>query len=317
MNQVKKKQHFVPQCYLRNFVGEDKKLFVWDKIKKSIYPADVKDVAQDRYFNDFPDSFLPEELRDKTKSQFIEDDLSKVESSFGEFLKSIIDCLEEIEKKNLFDSLGVLDKEAKKNFSAFLALQLVRTTMLRGQIRGMFQSLDDLKKRMDQALFKNKINIPKISFPCPKNLSNSIDFHDLIKVGIEEDSIAQHLIYISNIIDQGSDSEISKILSSHIWLFGVNSTSISLWTSDNPIAIKSHEDFGTGLSSHGVQVVYPISSKHILIMFEPSFWNKLKSFDGMSVTLSEEDIKSYNKLQEIQCYRQTYSSKKNFELLLT
>lgn len=87
----------------------------------------MKDVAQDRYFNDFPDPFLPEELRDKTKSQFIEDDLSKVESSFGEFLKSIIDCLEEIEQKNLFDSLGVLDKEAKKNFELLLTLILMRS----------------------------------------------------------------------------------------------------------------------------------------------------------------------------------------------
>ncbi|MHC5779185.1 DUF4238 domain-containing protein [Nostoc sp.] len=94
-------------------------------------------------------------------------------------------------------------------------------------------------------------------------------------------------------------------------------TSISLWTSDNPIAIKQHEDFGTGLASHGVQVVYPISSKHLLIMFESNFWNKLKSYDRMSIPLSENDVKLYNKLQANQCYRQTYSSDKNFELLLT
>jgi hypothetical protein len=37
----------------------------------------------------------------------------------------------------------------------------------------------------------------------------------------------------------------------------------------------------------------------------------------MSATLSEEEVKSYNKLQAQQCYRQTYSNKKNFELLLT
>ncbi|MBD2518766.1 DUF4238 domain-containing protein [Nostoc sp. FACHB-973] len=315
MNNVQK-QHFVPQFYLKNFANEDT-LFVLDKIEKSIYPSHVKNVAQQRYFNDFPDSFLPDELRDKTKSQFIEHDLAKVESRFRDFLKLIIDCLEEIEKKNLFDSLGVLDEEAKKNLSALLALQFVRTTMLRAKIKEIFQSLDDLKKRMDQALFKNNINIQEVSLPSPKTSSNSIYFHDLLKVGIEEDSIAQHLFYISNILDQGSDSEISKILSSHIWLFGVNSTSIPLWTSDNPIAIKQHEHFGTGLASHGVQVVYPISSKHLLIMFESNFWNKLKSYDGKSIPLSEDDVKSYNKLQANQCYRQTYSSKKNFELLVT
>ncbi|MEH2249481.1 DUF4238 domain-containing protein [Nostoc sp.] len=315
MNNVKQ-QHSVPQCYLKNFANEDT-LFVLDKIKKSIYQSHVRNVAKQRYFYDFPDSFLPKELRDKTKNQLIEHDLSKVESRLREVLKIIIDCLEEIEKNNLFYSFVVIEEEAKKKFSAFLALQLVRTTMLRRQIREMFQSLVDHKKKLDQALLKNNINIQEFNFPCPKSSSNSIYFHDLLKVGIEEDSIAQHLFYISNILDQGSDSEISKILSSHIWLFGVNSTSISLWTSDNPIAIKPHEDFGSVLASHGVQIVYPISSKHLLIMFESSFWNKFKSFDGMSFPLSEDDVKSYNKLQANQCCRQTYSSKKDFELLLT
>ncbi|QLE47580.1 DUF4238 domain-containing protein [Nostoc sp. C057] len=315
MNNVQK-QHFVPQCYLKKFANKDT-LFVLDKIEKSIYQSHVKNVAQQRYFNDFPDSFLPEELKDKTKYQFMENELAKVELRFGDFLKQIINCLEKIEENNLFDSLGVLDEEAKKKFSVFLALQLVRTTTPKGQIKEIFQSLDDLKKRMDRALFNNKIDIKKVSFTCPKPSSNSIYFDDLLKVGIEEDSIAQHLFYISNILDQGSDSEISKRLSSHIWLFGINSTSIPLWTSDNPIVIKQHEDFGTGLASHGVQVVYPISSKHLLIMFESNFWNKLNSYDGMSILLSKEDVKSYNKLQANQCYRQTYSSEKNFELLLT
>jgi hypothetical protein len=316
---VKKKQHFVPQCYLRNFANENK-LFVFDKIKKYTYVSDVKDVAQDRYFNDFPDSFLPDELRDKTKSkviesQVIENDLSKVELRFGKFLKQIIDCLEEIEKNNLFDSLGVLDEKAKENFSAFLALQLVRTTMVGRQIKETFQSLDELKRRMDQARLNNNESIKEDIFPLPADSTNSINFSDLIKVGIEEDSIAQHLFYISNTLNEGSDSEISKILSSHIWLFGVNSTSIPLWTSDNPIVIKQHQNSGNDFASHGVQLAYPISSKYLLIMFEAGFWNQLKSYDRMSASLSGDYVKEYNKLQMIQCYRQTYSSKKNFDFL--
>lgn len=228
MNNVQK-QHFVPQGYLKNFANKDT-LFVLDKIEKSIYQSHVKNVAEQRYFNDFPDSFLPEELRNKTKCQFIENDLAKEESILIEGIKIIIDCLEEIENKNLFYSLVLIEEEAKKKFSGLLATQLVRTPMLRRQIREMFQSLDDLKKRMDQALFNNKIDIQKASFPSPKSSSNSIYFHELLKVSIEEYSIAQHLFYISNILDKGYNSEISKILSSHIWLFGVNSTSIPLWT---------------------------------------------------------------------------------------
>jgi predicted helicase len=108
MSQIVKKQHYVPQCYLRSFAVQDQ-LFVLDKIKKSVYSAKVKDVSQDRYFNDFPDSFLPEEYREKAKAQFIEKDLAKVESKFSKFLKSIIDCLEDIEKRDVFDSVGVFE----------------------------------------------------------------------------------------------------------------------------------------------------------------------------------------------------------------
>lgn len=77
----------------KKFANKDT-LFVLDKIEKSIYQSHVKNVAQQRYFNDFPDSFLPEELKDKTKYQFMENELAKVELRFGDFLKQIINCLE-------------------------------------------------------------------------------------------------------------------------------------------------------------------------------------------------------------------------------
>lgn len=313
MSKIVKKQHFVPQCYLRNFAIQDR-LFVLDKIEESVYSAKVRDIAQDRYFNDFPDAFLPEEYREKGKAQIIEKDLSKVEEMFSRFLKLIIDCLEDIEKKDLFDSIGVLDEEARVNFSAFLTLQLVRANMQRQQIKGMFQSLVDLKREMDCARINHKNSQEELIFPLPGDSTRSIDFNDLIKVGIEEDSITQHLLLISNVLDQGPDSEIARVLANHIWLFGVNSTSIPLWTSDNPIVIKPHENSGTGLASYGVQVVYPISPKHLLIMFEASFWSNLKNSNGMSFILTEGHVKSYNRLQVLQCYRQTYSNKENFEL---
>jgi Protein of unknown function (DUF4238) len=305
MSQIVKKQHYVPQCYLRSFAVQDR-LFVLDKIKKSVYSAKVKDVAQDRYFNDFPDVFLPEEYREKAKAQFIEKDLAKVESNFSKFLKLIIDCLEDIEKRDMFDSVGVLDEEAKINFSAFVTLQLVRTNKTRQQISGMFQSVVGLKEKMAQALGNSP---QEFNFPASKRPTQSINFNDLIKIGVEEDSIAHHLSFVSNALDRGGNSKIAKTLSSHIWLFGVNSTSLPLWTSDNPIVIKPYEDYGTCIASYGVQVIYPIIPKHLLIMFEANFWGGLQSYDCMSANLSEEDVKSYNKLQVQQCCRQTYASK--------
>ena len=312
---VKKKQHFVPQCYLKNFAN-DNGLFVLDKIRKNVYSSNICNVATSNYFYDFPVSFLPEELRGK-HLQAIEDYFSiYVELGFNSFLRQIIDCLEMIESKDLDDSIVVLDEEAKNNFSAFLATQLVRTSMLRQQIRGIFQPLDDLQVKIDKSL-TNRKDFQEIIFPALCDSNQSVDLNSFFKEGIKEDSVAQHLLFILDILNKGRSAEVAKILSSHIWIFGINSTPISLWTSDSPIVIQPHEDFGTGLASRGVQVVYPISPKYVLIMVESSFGSKAKRFDGMSGTISEKEVTSYNKLQVQQCYSQTYSNKNNFELLLT
>jgi hypothetical protein len=116
---IKKKQHFVPQCYLRNFTN-DNGLFVLDKIKQTIYSAKVGDIAQGNYFYDFPTAFLPQDLQGKQENQIIEDDLSKVELNFSKLIKEIIDCLKKIENENLFDSVCILDEKAKINFSVIL-----------------------------------------------------------------------------------------------------------------------------------------------------------------------------------------------------
>ena len=59
MAKEKKKQHFVPQCYLENWqTSNEHHIFMYDKITQKISRPDIKDVAQKRYFYDIAFSEL-------------------------------------------------------------------------------------------------------------------------------------------------------------------------------------------------------------------------------------------------------------------
>ena len=62
MEQKTKKQHYVPQCYLKAWSFSDKEqIYVYDRITDSIRINSVRDVAAERYFYDInPYELLPE-----------------------------------------------------------------------------------------------------------------------------------------------------------------------------------------------------------------------------------------------------------------
>jgi hypothetical protein len=49
-----KKQHYVPQFYLKRFADARKRIYVFDKLTKRSFLASVTDIANERYFYDFP-----------------------------------------------------------------------------------------------------------------------------------------------------------------------------------------------------------------------------------------------------------------------
>jgi hypothetical protein len=274
--------------------------------------SNIKNIANRKYFNDFPVEFLPDEYKKKEEAQFIEIDLSNIENKFKTALRHVIERLESIETKE--SSNKVIDRVFKSNLSFFLALQLVRTMSQRQKFQNMMQDISDLTSKFDHLGTKNQ-EYPEFSIIELINSSQSIDFNGF-KVSVEKDANAQHLFFISDILDKGANSEIAKIFANHIWFLGINSTSIPLLTSDNPIVIKPYQNHGCGIDSYGVQVAYPISPKYLLVMHESSYWGDYKSFDRQSINLTEKCVTSHNKLQISQCHRQIYSSENTFVSLV-
>ena len=83
MEQKTKKQHYVPQCYLKAWSFSDKEqIYVYDRITDSIRINSVKDVAAERYFYDInPYELLPEAQIAKLHEQGFNWDTNKKSQS--------------------------------------------------------------------------------------------------------------------------------------------------------------------------------------------------------------------------------------------
>lgn len=51
-NQMTKKQHYVPQFYLNNFINENHKLNVYDRKKKCFFEASPKEICFENYLHE-------------------------------------------------------------------------------------------------------------------------------------------------------------------------------------------------------------------------------------------------------------------------
>src|SRR5579885_3315540 len=54
MPDAKKKQHYVPQFYLRKFADKFGGLFVFDKARHKSFKSNVRDVGNEKYFYKLP-----------------------------------------------------------------------------------------------------------------------------------------------------------------------------------------------------------------------------------------------------------------------
>lgn len=126
-----KRQHYVPQHYLRGFSNLNKKeyyLYVYNKENIKVYPSNIRKICYENYFYDF------------NKFQLIENKLSLLEYKFSKILRNII-------ANNDLNDLSIDDKEV---LSKFIAIQELRTPEFRIITEEIYREYlcDLLKKNM-------------------------------------------------------------------------------------------------------------------------------------------------------------------------
>jgi hypothetical protein len=298
-----KKQHFVPQFYLRKFADSNSQLFVFDKFTKQPFKANVSNVASESRFYDFHqdiqkefqekvargEAILEEDAEIIQKAldpQLVEKELANIE---GDFVNVLDEMLETIDKTK-----GI-DPEHKLITAYFMAVQILRTpefrrTLIELQEQTMAMMLE---KWYDQHVAENNLYI-------------------------KFDERYASLEHAQFLFSPRLRESIFQTLSEHIWIVGINRTTQPLYTSDTPVVKKAHikDPYKSyaGLGSLGIEIAFPISPKYVLILCERTAFLHYGPRECGSLSLNLDNITHYNSLQVLQSYRQVYCSSQKFGL---
>jgi hypothetical protein len=286
------RQHLVAKNQLERFLGMGcNSLFVFDKQKQATYEGTPQNVAVENRFYDLPPEverkFFPTDEHDP---QFIEHGLANVE---GQFKIDLDEFLVEAETKGITNS-----------FRAKLAPYVVIQSMRGREYR---ESFKQAMERTQHAIFQEWCKRTHPEIPL-----------DLVDVEVEYD---RNLLPLDQTIDLCNSNGIEAtalLLCQHIWIVGVNRTMQPFYTSDNPVVRNAHvfrhgRSF-VGFNAPGVEIAFPLTSTHILVMYERKHhWNKHGRFENCVVGVSPFQVEYFNALQVRQSYRQIYCGKNEFD----
>jgi hypothetical protein len=282
--QKTKKQHYVPQFYLRRFAAENGELFVFDKFTGKVFQSNVKDVAQERYFYDFPEDIAGKDI----DVQWVEKTLASMESKFSAVISQLLAT----------KSKKIISRRQKQALSLFVPIQSLRTRDFRNE---SVELIEKATQAMLEAFSEHET-----------------DFNpDEYRVKFDEKlAPVWHGEFMLN---PATLNPLMAILNNHIWLIGLNQSKKPFYTSDNPIARNAHASHPIksmrGLGSVGIEIAFPLTPNHILILCEKTAFKQYEKQDGKILPLKEENVTYYNDLQVTDSYRWIYSSINDFGLV--
>jgi hypothetical protein len=202
----------------------------------------------------------------------LEEYLSKLETRFGVALENI--CNNPTIK-------GVIPNI--NDMSLFVACQMIRTPILHKEI-------NDTSNEINRRLQADHVQIPLSSI----------------------DELKQ--IQASMILENAPI--MAKVLSEMMWIIIHNVSKVPFYTSDNPVIKHNPLNDGItgnlGLLSEGIQIYFPITPIHALIICDKRQYFASKT----EINATSQNIEFINSGQVLFSQRYIYSSSNNFELAL-
>lgn len=318
MNQVIN-QHYVPQSYLKNFSFNRSQIFVFDKFKQRSFTSNVRNVASERAFYDFPQSVSqPENI------QIIEQLFSGLETRQCRFLKHIQKKIDSIFQIRLIPnqasktySINVVTADQRQDLACVVAIQFLRTKEFREFIVEMRQAVEPLTKQTLEQAILDRINhfellaSTKLNEELASNLKSLLldECNSTVSLIYDEGLAVVHAKFILD-----HYSEVAQILSDHVWIIGINDTGQPLLTSDHPV-VRHSSLSSVGIASEGIEIAFPFNSTAILIMREKRHFHEFIKQDSKLLPLTLEDVEHYNRLQIYNSNRFIFCSVNHFDLV--
>lgn len=278
-----KREHFVPEFYLRNFASNENKIWVFDKLTKAHFETNISNVANKRSFYDFS----KKEVAKGGNQQIVEDFLSWLENHLKRVLDDVL---------QMITTKRRITHKQKRRMSYLVAVQYMRTLEFREYLIESFEKF------------------VKTTFAEAHNLSES-DRLTLEELEFNRDVAST--LHADIFLDKEIEDYVTTMLQKHIWIVGLNNCAQPFYTSDVPVVKKAHKKdpihSTSGLESEGIEIAFPLSPRYNLILKERRFFRKLKNLDCKSKALTKKEVMYYNTLQVLQSSRQIYCPSDSFD----
>lgn len=304
------KEHYVPQRYLKHFANNKKRFHVFDKEKLQQRPGNIADYACERYFYDVDfDELKKDILIENPNYEFdpeIEEAINMIDEQHIEhwFAQNVetwlfdpldrIISLYTICNPQKLNTIEILNQSDISCLSLYIALQVMRAKEFRENIAELYERIPLLlmKKFAKTEEEKEQINA--------------------IRAEIRGENYKK-LLHAQFLTNQEALTDFAATFAEKLWMIGYNKTDVLFYTSDNPIVRYGHQG-EHGFNSRGIEILFPINTKLILILKDPSFYSSELGFHNHFIELSREEVVFYNSLQVQQSYRCIFDKDGDFSL---
>lgn len=284
-----KKQHIIPQHYLRGFSIDrddpdinpgDKRIYCHNVTKEKRHCVAIKNVGYENYFYGKDEQYGVNKLDngDGCDCKNLEDTLNRLETQHNDLLNRIID----------YKNLSLTSVELCSLY-VFLILLKSRT-----------------KSARDYAIKTSKTMYESIGqMYLDKN-----DHHDL-RVEAIPHPIGAHFDLIQTLLGSVDKNLHSMIGLSPVLL--INDTKTNFITSDNPVVFYnyiapnySRYKITTALACSGFMIFCPITDKLLILLYDTDLYQAHKHTQTTIIVKEKSDIDSINKLQVLKCSDEIY-----------
>lgn len=283
MSELTIKQHFVPRAYLKSFSNlhtkDTYRTFSYDKVVGKIIPANILDIAQERFFYDFSDEFVEMYNEHHEESpihkQHLEKFFNENETNIGYQMDRINKLLIEKNISSLtFDEI-ISNNEVKLCFATFIALQSIRNPSYR-------------------QLFSNFISF--IFGSENEHDMNEVLFHHLNSGYVDrisDELINNYYWSIGAIINPGKPKSplVDKCYPTDRFII-----------SDNPVINIQNVKMKNGQATRScIELVLPLNQYMVLILHQKNSF--ISNDNNLIKHMKSNDVRIYNEIQLTNSYR--------------
>ncbi len=310
--QIAKRQHTVPQFYLKSFAVQTKsghfKIFCYFKQQKNkIKRLEVKDVAVKKFFYD--DNKLPQPI--ESYLSFSETDLSR---TYHKIIKE--------------KSIKNLNEKERKHLVHLMYIQYVRTEYTRTKAK---QILKDAIGKEKSNYLKDHTIEKWNDFKEFGTTKHPIRLHKLLIVVDDyyveywRDKVKKSMLNIIKIILKLKTKILNTFFGLDQLLLEIKQNNLEFYTNDHPILFYSKQvlkddDGNAFLNIHDsqTQIYYPLSPKLCLNFYNSKIFSDYRQkYPNMKKELYKSDVSEVNLINKLvthEAYRMIFSKSGRFNI---